>query len=345
MTPGIRFLSVRFVAAMLLLTMIAGLPASAQQMNTRGMRLNHYSIKSDEAYAKEDWDKAIFYRELIAKMSPLDHGNYYNLACCYALNGDTDKAFDALDNSIRYGWCDGDHIKSDTDLDSLREDDRYPSMLDAVEACRKEAQFVYEPASPKGEGPVELLVALCGYGSNPREFGNEWIAVSDQLGIPVIALKGSGATRSTCVYGWHKGQDPNDLDVEGTSNLIDEAIKERGVKPENVVVVGFSQGGAVALELLGDYPGKYRGVLAIAGGYSLDVYRKWIANAKEAKLRVVMVAGELEKRRPHSPQTLEQIVDAGVKFKLEILPMEGHEMPKDGAGILVDAIQFLAEDD
>lgn len=339
-----RLSLIRLAAVLALLTAFAIPPAFAQQMNIRTMRYVHYTTQSDEAYAKKNWEQAIFYRELVAKMAPLDPLNYYNLACCYALDDQKDKAFEALAHSIRYGWCDTDHIKGDTDLDALRDDDRYPTMLESASECDQESQFVYEPASAKSNESVELLIALCGYRGNPRAFGHEWIPVADQLGIPVVALKGSGETDSNGVYGWHKGRNPRELDIEGTAKLIDDVIKERGVDPAKVIIVGFSQGGAVALELMAEYPSKYRGALTVAGGNNVEVFRKWIANAEKSKPRVFMIAGVLDGNRPHSAAELTPIVDAGIRFKFELLPQVGHEMPEDSTKLYIEAIRFLTED-
>ncbi len=344
MSAFTRFPAIRYAAIALFLTIFASTTLGAIKLNTRGMRYLHYTTQSDEAYAKKDWERAIFYRELIVKMAPLDNLNYYNLACCYALDDKPDKAFEALSNSIRYGWCDSEHIKRDTDFASIRDDDRFKAVLKEVRKCDKESQFVYEPESKKRDESVDLLIALCGFGSNPRAFGHEFIPVADQLGIPVVALKGRGETRSKGIYGWHKGQNPNDLDVEGAVDRIDEVIKARGADPQKVIIVGFSQGAALALKMVADHPDKYRGALAIAGGSDDNVFRQWIANAKESTTRIVMIAGELDQNRPFSQVYTQPIVDAGVKLKYEILPQVGHEMPDDGTKLYVDAIRFLTED-
>ncbi|GJM24802.1 MAG: hypothetical protein DHS20C16_12170 [Phycisphaerae bacterium] len=344
MSSHIRLSWIRLAAVFALLMAFTSSAAIAQQMNIRAMRVFHYSTQSDEAYAKADWERAIFYRELVANLAPLDHLNYYNLACCYALDGQTDKAFEALDNSIRYGWCDTNHIKRDTDLDSLRDDDRYQTTLQSADECNRESQFVHEPASAKNNKSVELLIALCGFGGNPREFGHAWIPVADQLGVPVVALKGRGETGSNGVYGWHKGQNPRDLDIEGTAQLIDDAIEKRGVDPAKVIIVGFSQGGAVALKLMAEHPEKYRGAVTIAGGKDPEVFGNWIANAENSKPRVFMIAGVLDKNRPHGEPAMQPIVDAGIRFKYELLPQVGHEMPVDSTNLYVEAIEFLTED-
>src|SRR5689334_14131782 len=60
--------------------------------------------------------------------------NYYNAACCYALDGKVDAAFAALDLGLKGGLNDT-HIGVDEDLASLRTDPRWPAVWKAVLAA------------------------------------------------------------------------------------------------------------------------------------------------------------------------------------------------------------------
>jgi beta-lactamase regulating signal transducer with metallopeptidase domain/tetratricopeptide (TPR) repeat protein len=53
----------------------------------------------------------------------------YNLACAEARSGNTDKAFERLFAAIDAGFDGADHMKRDTDLDSLRRDARFKKAL------------------------------------------------------------------------------------------------------------------------------------------------------------------------------------------------------------------------
>ena len=65
----------------------------------------------------------------LAQLAPRDETAWYNLACSYALMDQIDEAFEALSKAIDFGYRDYEWMKSDTDLDSLREDKRYESLL------------------------------------------------------------------------------------------------------------------------------------------------------------------------------------------------------------------------
>lgn len=53
----------------------------------------------------------------------------YNVACGYALAGDKAKACDWLEISFKAGYADYEHVKKDTDLDSIRQEKKYKQLL------------------------------------------------------------------------------------------------------------------------------------------------------------------------------------------------------------------------
>ncbi|MBI2901089.1 MAG: hypothetical protein HYY17_12960 [Planctomycetes bacterium] len=75
--------------------------------------------KAIEAY------KTAFYSSLQANFAVIA----YNLACAYALTGEKERALDWLEMAILGGYSDWDHLKKDSDLDSLREEPRYKALL------------------------------------------------------------------------------------------------------------------------------------------------------------------------------------------------------------------------
>jgi len=54
---------------------------------------------------------------------------HYNLACSYSLLGLIDEAYVALKKAIWLGYDDLSHIKKDPDLENLRKDVRFDSLL------------------------------------------------------------------------------------------------------------------------------------------------------------------------------------------------------------------------
>lgn len=53
----------------------------------------------------------------------------YNVACGYALKGEKETALDWLEKSVKMGFTKFDHIRQDSDLDSLRSEPRYKEIM------------------------------------------------------------------------------------------------------------------------------------------------------------------------------------------------------------------------
>jgi TolB-like protein/Flp pilus assembly protein TadD len=60
---------------------------------------------------------------------PEDAGVRYNVACLYALEGETEEAITCLEDAFRVGFANRDWIERDPDLDSLRQHPRFRSLL------------------------------------------------------------------------------------------------------------------------------------------------------------------------------------------------------------------------
>ena len=85
---------------------------------------------------------------------------YYDQACCYAMVGQKKKALAALEQSVLLGYKDYNYMKSDTDLQSLRKEKKYLSLLEQVKDRQplsvlkksasyakdnKKIEFIYQP--------------------------------------------------------------------------------------------------------------------------------------------------------------------------------------------------------
>lgn len=70
--------------------------------------------------------KRIYYNFPKTRMGAI---SAYNVACGYALAGSKEEAIDWLEYSVKAGYSDFDHLRKDTDLDSLRNEKRYKKLL------------------------------------------------------------------------------------------------------------------------------------------------------------------------------------------------------------------------
>jgi hypothetical protein len=96
-----------------------GLDAKLAALREAGAR----RAASGRAYEAKD------YARCAAELDQIDGataGDAYNQACCLALKGDKDAAFDRLRTAIERGFKDFDHASKDPDLASLHADPRWP---------------------------------------------------------------------------------------------------------------------------------------------------------------------------------------------------------------------------
>ncbi|WP_298731653.1 S41 family peptidase [uncultured Chitinophaga sp.] len=98
--------------------------------------------KAYEAYNSKDYTKSASLYIQAIKKGGLDFNNYYNAACCYALTGDKENAFNFLAQAIKYGYSDTAHLQEDTDLNLLHPDPRWAQMVtDAAAIAKRQEKF------------------------------------------------------------------------------------------------------------------------------------------------------------------------------------------------------------
>ncbi|MBN1356938.1 tetratricopeptide repeat protein [bacterium] len=89
-----------------------------------------------ECFAVKDYNCAIDYMERWLHADPGDATAWYNLACAYALSGQTDKALDAFEKSVDSGYRDHAHAMVDTDLESIRSEPRFLAAVERAKMVR-----------------------------------------------------------------------------------------------------------------------------------------------------------------------------------------------------------------
>jgi adenylate cyclase len=57
----------------------------------------------------------------------------YNVACFYAMQGDKERSIELLERAVEGGWGDRAWIETDSDLDSIRDDERFVALLQRMD--------------------------------------------------------------------------------------------------------------------------------------------------------------------------------------------------------------------
>lgn len=157
MSPRCRAL----VAALLALALSPSLHAAA--------------VTAQSAYSAKDWKTcAALYSQAAERPKPAG-GSAYNAACCLAMAGEIDAAFERLsrtDPEVLPGVA---HLKEDTDLAALHDGPRWQALLDKLQAALRERERHYD---------MPLRRELAARVEKDQDLRNRWIQNTDdkQLG-------------------------------------------------------------------------------------------------------------------------------------------------------------------
>ena len=102
--------------------------------------------KAYETHMAGKIDEAIELHKAAAQYESTKVLATYNLGCAWALKGEKDRAFKALNQAVDFGMDDVSQFDGDSDLDSLRDDPRYEEVISRVKAMWKKNQSSAETA-------------------------------------------------------------------------------------------------------------------------------------------------------------------------------------------------------
>jgi len=95
-------------------------------MGGNGYRMLAYYFMSVQLFK----ESGLCFEKTIIKSPQAD--DYYNLACCYAMTGNKESAFVALDKAVAAGYKSKNQYLIDADLESLRTDPRWITLMETL---------------------------------------------------------------------------------------------------------------------------------------------------------------------------------------------------------------------
>jgi tetratricopeptide (TPR) repeat protein len=99
-------------------------------------------LRQEEAafahYNRKEWNRAIAAFEQQIAIYSRNPRPYYNIACCYALTGDAERAATWLRLSINHGWRDAEHLSKDPDFERIRQGEPFQGCLAQLERARRQ---------------------------------------------------------------------------------------------------------------------------------------------------------------------------------------------------------------
>jgi len=268
----------RYALTLVLSLALAGATAHAgdQQQFTQ---LEH---EVGAAFQKQDYETAAKKCFEQTQIAPNQPGPYYNLACALARQKKTDEAFAALEKSIEKGYNDPAHMKSDEDLNNLHEDKRFAELakkagdnekkgggeaganIDGVKTVEDfpEGGLRYRlRMSPDAtaEKPNKLIIWLHPSGGSMNQQVEQMALGLNKMGYALLV---------TTQKNWNfwSGDDAAKL-LNGTLPAV---AKIAGIDVKKPILMGFSAGGQLALQLWEQNPEGFGGMILDAA-YPIDM--------------------------------------------------------------------------
>ncbi len=333
------------------MAIVCAAAALASAQNDAPISSRQLSRQFNAAHQAKNYERAIDIGEKWTSLKPKDDGAAYNLACAYAMNGDTEDAVKWLNKSVENGWDDAQHIKLDSDLDSIRESPGYAAALATVaereqakldkfiKAVEKAEPVIYAPPGYDAAAPPPLIIALHGRGSVAKEIADAWKQAAANAGAILVAPR---AVHGVMSGGARWGT------VEQTELIIDKALQNVAdsykYDADRVILTGFSQGGFMTFNLAVRSPERYRGAIPAAGRYEprlVDVKSLSPSTSPRFYIMVGDADGVLETNRAAA----NDLQAAGVAVELAVFPGVGHSFPDDHVKELGKAVRFVLAKD
>ena len=274
-------------------------------------------------------------------------GHKYNLACSYSLVGDVGAAIYWLQRAAREDGVDPDWAMRDQDLAAVRADERgttlfayFSRMAEHHEKHPLDRQILSLPKDYRLGRPIPMLIGMHGFGSVPEDFSDGFSKMADTLGIALLAVSAT-KTRGPQSFVWREDVESDAKRIEAAIVAVSDRVTIAGGQ---IYLIGFSQGGQLALEIASKYSERFAGAIAMSPGTLSPMERIGFGSTMLTGHRFVIVAGEKE-----HPSTLaaariskERLSTFGAKVFYRIYPdVATHRFPADYYDVLPKWLAFL----
>ncbi|HET9955632.1 MAG TPA: alpha/beta fold hydrolase [Polyangiaceae bacterium] len=275
-------------------------------------------------------------------------GTKYKLACSYSRSGDVGAAIYWLQRAAKEDGVDPGWAARDPDLALVRADKRGPTLFSYLDRMAEyyehhplDRQILSLPKSYRVGRPIPMLIGLHGFGSVPEDFSGDFELMADALGMALLAVSAT-ITRGPESFAWRE-------DVLADTSRIERAIaavsEQVTVTSGQIYLIGFSQGGQLALEIAARQPERFRGAIAMSPGTVSSMERIAFADSKLSGRRFVIVVGQKEHARvlATAQNSNERLLQFGAQVYYHVYPgVSMHAFPPDYSEVLPKWLSFLA---
>ncbi|NQT64320.1 MAG: dienelactone hydrolase family protein [Candidatus Marinimicrobia bacterium] len=277
----------------LLGSLILGCSGIQQGKDLAFKTVNRGQLLTDaaKAYRAGDFAEAGKYYKKILVHNQDDAIVAYNLACCYALQGDASNASIFVTHAFQNGFRGLEIFIKDTDFDLVREDPEFQKTTidikkrfhsigtrDYVEASSMLPYRMRLPKDYDASKSYPLLIGMHGMGGNSEGFISQYDKLVDPQ-IIYVAPEGQYPLSMHMGAQWHRRKwSINDIGKKAwnaSDNMVSDYIlktikKVSGeYKISDVYIMGFSEGAVYAYTIGLKNPDKIKGVIGFSG-YLMD---------------------------------------------------------------------------
>lgn len=262
--------------------------------------------------------------------------------CLLSRAGRTEDALRAMSFAMADGlWWSERQLRTDDDLAPLQ---GLPDFETMVHECRRRhaaAQKDSKPGLlvriPSTPAPYPLLIALHARGGSPERDFRNWEPIL-KMGW-MIAMPQSSQLGSPNSYVW---DDAQTAEVEVT-DLYRKLIAEYSIYKERVILAGFSQGGARAIQFCLQNIVPARGFLSVVPGKVAAEGLDELLRSARGK-RGYLIVGGRDSRHEITTQLHAFLNQHGIPCELENHPEMGHALPENFERSIAKAIDFILKE-
>ena len=209
-------------------------------------------------------------------------------------------------------------------------------------------QLLHTAYVPAGEGPFPTILALHGWGASAQDLlglapylhGGEALVVCPEGPVAFEIQQGYVG------HGWfpiRTGRPPDPSEFASGAALLrgflDEMLRRYPVNPRKLVVLGFSQGGVMAYDLVLKDPERFAGLVALSSWLPPEMTASIARRPELAQLPVFVAHGSEDPMLPVAmgQASRDSLLQLGVPATYREYPM-GHEVRPE---LLRDVVEWL----
>jgi len=309
-------------------------PSTVEPAQVFTVNADSLHMLAREAYNKENYLEAARYYLAVAHYQPDNVIAIYNLACCYGLVGDEERAVAFLEAAWERDFSDLEHIRKDPDFKKVRKAEAFKELVAKFEEETKEeeeagieslsfrtqtiqlASLIY-PADYDSTRSYPLLVFLHGRGGTAENSMHLFTDVEEEEQSEEIAAKLS--SYFICVpdapypldigaeigHSWVLEAAPDgktrqfsfERSADLVMDMLDELIAQYPIDTTRVYLYGFSQGAGLTYMAGLAHPDRFAAIASFGGWLDDKLTDEVLAQAKD--LQVLIVHGTEDKVVPY----------------------------------------------